>query len=140
MASARRGRTCCGWSRRLSRPGRCFSASCAARARGEEMAESSQEWLDRLLDTFEIGEAAPVERTLAAWNAAADARGGHIVTYLEGDKRCVSSGGEAAYLLKPGRRRLDSEMRVSAAFALRPILPKKHNFIKSHKITPNTPS
>eukprot|EP00966_Prymnesium_polylepis_P217907 5042802-Prymnesium_polylepis.1 len=73
-----------------------------ARTRGEEMTESSQVWLNRLLDTFEIGEAAPVQRTLGAWNAAAGARGAHIVTYLEGDKRCVSSGGEAAYLLKPG--------------------------------------
>ena len=59
-------------------------------------------WLDRLLDTFEVGDAVPVERALGAWDAAADAQGAHIVTYLNGDKSCASSGGEAAYLLKPG--------------------------------------
>ena len=74
----------------------------AARARGEQTAEGSQVWLDRLMDTFDVGDAAPVERSLGAWNAAADAKGAHVVAFLSGDDSFVSSGGEAAYRLQAG--------------------------------------
>ena len=72
----------------------------AARARGEQAAEGSQVWLDRLLDTFDVGEAAPAERIFGAWDAAADAKGAHVVAFLSGDDSFTSSGGEAAYRLR----------------------------------------
>ena len=39
---------------------------------------------------------------------------------------------------RAGRRRFDSGMCVTTAFRLRPILPKKNNFIKTSKITQNS--
>ena len=59
----------------------------AARARGEQAAEGSQVWLDRLLDTFDVGDAAPAERILGAWDAAADAKGAHVVAFLSGRRQ-----------------------------------------------------
>ena len=59
-------------------------------------------WLDRLLDTFDVGEAAPAERILGAWDAAADAKGAHVVAFLSGDDSFTSSGGEAAYRMRTG--------------------------------------
>jgi Ribonuclease HI len=69
-----------------------------ARARGEGEAEGTQVWLDRLMDTFDVEDSVPQEKPRGAWDAAADARGAHVVTFLDSNGRFTASGGEAAYL------------------------------------------
>jgi hypothetical protein len=62
----------------------------------------TQVWLDRFLTTFEVGGFQPAERHTGARDAAADAAGAHIVTFLGGDAHFLATGGEAAYLRQPG--------------------------------------